>query len=130
MEKSSRYLFFFYWLLTLVLYYTTRQCGFVTDFYGWQDKFNHQSLLGAWDTFGWHANQQVSVFFFYILYALFGTNGWGWFLCFSLLHAANGTLLFRFFERLMKKLAISNATILSFTGSLLFLVSPFNAEVL
>ncbi len=62
--KSNDYLISaFFLLLVLAFYYPTHQAGFVTDFYGWQDKFNQASLKDVLTTFGWHANQQVSVFF-------------------------------------------------------------------
>jgi hypothetical protein len=78
---------------------------------------------GVFNTFGWHANQQVAVFFMYTFYLLFGVSGWGWYIGFSLLHALNGLLAFKFFKRLFQKFKINHSAIVPFAGALLFLVS-------
>jgi len=116
--------------LILVLYYPTRQAGFVTDFYGWQTKFNEGSFSDVFTTFGWHANQQVAVFFLYLLYLVFGIHGWGWYLFFSFVHAWNGFIAFKFFKRLLVKFSVKHAAATSAIGALFFLVSPYQAEVL
>ena len=128
--KKDSWAFILFLIGILILYYPTHQAGFVTDFYGWQDKFDNGSITGILTTFGWHANQQVAMIFFYTLYCLFGINGWGWFICFSALHALNGFIAFKFFRRLFEKFSLRNAAISAFIGSLLFLFSPYQAEVL
>jgi hypothetical protein len=130
MKPRDCFLFLFYLLLVLIFYFPTRQAGFVTDFYGWQEKFIDGSFKDVLHTFGWHANQQVSVFFFYILYSLFDVNGWGWYLTFSLLHALNGWMCYELFRRLFVKFSLKNSSVCAFIGTLLFLFSPYQAEVL
>src|SRR5678815_6014516 len=108
---KDRWIFLFFSILVLALYFPARQAGFVTDFYGWQEKFNSSSYAGVFNTFGWHANQQVAVFFMYTFYLLFGVSGWGWYIGFSLLHALNGLLAFKFFKRLFQNFKINHSTI-------------------
>src|SRR4030095_2073249 len=81
-------------------------------------------------TFGWHANQQLSVLFMYTLYLLFDINGWGWYICFCLLHALNGLLVYKIFLRLLHEFDVAPATLTVVSGVLLFLLSPYHAEVL
>ncbi|MBA3648029.1 MAG: hypothetical protein H0W62_05675 [Chitinophagales bacterium] len=130
MKKENLAVFLIFLCIALIIFFPTRQAGFVTDFYGWQDKFNDQSIFGFINTFGWHANQQFSVLFFYILYSLFGTSGFGWYACFSLLHSLNAFLLFLIFNRLLLRLESQQSKSIAVTGALLFLLSPYNAEVL
>ncbi|HUM47337.1 MAG TPA: hypothetical protein PLD84_10430, partial [Chitinophagales bacterium] len=120
----------FFFLLVLVFYFPTRYAGFVTDFFGWQLEFDQGSWKDVLTTFHWHANQQVAAFFFFSMYKIFGMNGWGWYLVFSLLHGANGWLAYKLFSRLFEKHALPHAKLIALTGSVLFLLSPYNAEVL
>ncbi len=131
MKKSNQFfLFALLFLFVLIIYFPAHQAGFVTDFLGWQNKFNQEPITGALTTFGWHANQQASVFFFYLLYKLFNLNGWPWYISFTLLHTINGFLSYRLFCRILKECSVSNASITAFIGTLLFLLSPYQAEVL
>ncbi|MEO6168523.1 MAG: hypothetical protein ABIO46_13340 [Chitinophagales bacterium] len=130
MKQNNFLVFVYFTVLVLAFYFPTRQAGFVTDFCGWQEKFDQGSYLDIFTTFGWHANQQVAAFFFFSVYKIFGTNGWGWYLVFSLLHGANGWLAYRLFNRLLEKYTVRPAQLIALTGSVLFLLSPYNAEVL
>ena len=124
------FLFVFFFLLVLLIYYPALQAGFVTDFYGWQDKFNHGTYADALKTFGWHANQQFGSLCSFVIYKLFDLNGWGWYLLFSFMHALNGWLLFQLSRKLLEKQAVKNASLISAIAGLLFLLSPYAAEVL
>ena len=114
--------------ITLIMYFPSIQTGFVGDWFGWQSKFDTGNYLGIFNTFGWHGNQQVTVFFLYTLYKIFGLNGWGWYLFDSGLHALNAFLLFTFFMRFFRKYEIKSGFFVALSGSLLFLLSPYNAE--
>ncbi len=116
--------------LTLLIYFPTHQSGFVTDFYGWQYMFAGKSFYNAINTFGWHANQQFSSLLMFGLYQLFQVNGWGWYLAFSIMHGLNGWLMFLLFKKLLVRQKISSAALIAIVASLLFLLSPYAAEVL
>src|SRR5689334_21957970 len=101
-KKQHYFLFAVFYLLILVLYFPTRQAGFVMDFIAWQEKFNQYPVTAALTNFGYHAQQQFFLLLFYLLYKLFALNGIYWYLIFSFLHALNGWLLFRLFVRLLE----------------------------
>ncbi len=66
----------------------------------------------------------------FTLYKLFDLNGWGWYVIFSFVHALNGWLLYKLSKKLLEKQGWKNATLPCLIGTGLFLLSPYQAEVL
>ncbi len=115
--------------LTLVIYYPARQSGFVTDWLGWQQAYDAGSWEDVLRCFGYPGLQQVTQFVMYGLYRACGT-GIGWYLFFCFLHAFNAWLLFELFRKLGRHLGIASTAGMALSGVLLFLLSPYQAEVL
>ncbi|MBP6659784.1 MAG: hypothetical protein KA174_03835 [Chitinophagales bacterium] len=63
----------------------------------------------------------------YLMYKIFGFHWFGWHVVFSLLHSLNGLLLFVFLKNI---LPIKFPKYVAFIATLLFLISPFQSEVI
>lgn len=126
--QSGTFLLFF--VLTLVMYHPAREAGFVTDWLGWQQEYDAGSWKDVLNCFGYKGMQQVTQAVMYGLYRMFGTDGVSWYIIFSLLHAVNAWLLSGLFRRMFVRLGITRATTISLVGALLFLLCPYQAEVL
>lgn len=113
----------------LVLYYPTRHAGFAMDFVGWERHFIHDPFSAVLTSFGFRGQQQVSFFFFYLMYRLFDVNGGYWYLVFTTLHALNAWLLFVLFQKIFLRFQIPGAVVTALAGALLFFLSPYQAEV-
>jgi hypothetical protein len=129
MGKKYYLVFFVFLALALIIYWPARQAGFVMDFLAWQEKFDRLPLTAAFTNFGYHAQQQFFLLLFYSAYKLFALHGIYWFFLFAILHALNGWLLFRLFTRIFERMAVKNYLAVAVTGSLFFILSPYNAEV-
>jgi hypothetical protein len=122
-------LFFGYLICTWLLYFQTVDAGFVTDWTGWQARYDSEGWVGVLNCYGQPILHQVLHFFSYLLYALFGTNGLPWFLVFTILHAANTTLLHQITTTLLEKFNVNNRKLIPVFTALLFLASPYQTEV-
>jgi len=129
-EKRPILLFFFFWLVTLLLYLSTMQAGFVTDVTSGIEKIQGQPFWRIIHSFGFPALNQLSILGFYLMYQVFGTNGLPWYLLFCGLHALNAFLGYRFFRLLFTAFKIKNGPSIAFLGVLCFLVNPYQTEVL
>lgn len=129
-EKNPFLLFILFLVVTLFFYFPTMQAGFVTDVTGGIERIENQPFWKVVYSFGFPALNQVSVLFFYIWYQLFDTWGLPWYLLFCSLHAINGWLAFLFFKNILRQFAIPNASIIAFSGTFLFLIHPYQTEVL
>lgn len=119
-------------ILTLLLYFNTRQAGFVTDFLGWQSDFDNN---GAWAVINGDRYNIKSFYHFthilmYAMTSAFRLNGMAWFLLFSSLFALNGLMVYRLFIYLFNKLEIPHSTTIASIGILFFMLSPYQAEVM
>lgn len=124
------FLFAFFLILTLILYLPTAQSGFVTDVTGGIERIKNQPFSNIVQSFGFPALNQISILLFYVLYHVFGLNGWVWYLVFCSLHALNAYLIFSFFKQLFKAFKIEKALPIAFFGTLLFVLHPYQSEVL
>lgn len=124
-KKNNVIIFFCFFIITFLCYYPSQNAKFVNDtlYYlneieqnGWKGIFNSYHMI-----FLWH----VPSIAYYIVYKIFGFHWLGWHLVFSFLHSINAFLLFIIIQKVIKK--ETNWT--SFFASLLFLVSPYQTEV-
>jgi hypothetical protein len=115
-------------LATAALHWPTKDAGFVADFWGWEKLYREQSFWGFWNTFGHTVHQQLPQFFNIVWYRLFGTQGLPWYLLFSLLHAANGYLLYRFLLKTSGMWQLSHGKWVALAGASFFLCSPYIAD--
>lgn len=131
---SSRFkpvLFFLaYLFITLLIYWPTRQAGFVMDFIGWQARFEQGIFTDVLNSFGYPGLHQVFHSIFYSLYCIVGLNGGVWMLLFGILHAVNAVLLQQFALKVLRAFDIRHASQISIATTLIFLLSPYHVEVL
>ena len=117
-----------------LLYFNTWQAGFVTDFTGLQERLDGAPFRDFLNCFGFPALHQVTNFFLFLFYKMFGINALPWYLVYTSLHVVNGWLGYRLvkkvFERGAGQTSILSTTfsIPAFIAALLFLLSPYNAE--
>ena len=117
-------------VLTHALYYPAWNAGFVTDFNGLMLRMEDASLSGIFTCFGFPALEQALNAVLYAFYKLFGLNPLPWYLAFTFMHALNGGLLYRFVYQLLKGFNVKDALLIALVGSLFFLLSPYQSEVL
>ena len=125
-------LYTFFFILTLLFYWDTRDAGFVTDFLGWQytfDNYSFAQVIHASDR-GIKSFYHLTHLQMYAMSSLFGTWGLPWFLLFTALFALNGLLIFTFSKKLLDIFGIKNSFEVVFIGVLCFLLSPYQAEVM
>lgn len=125
-------LYAFFWLILFVVYWQTRNAGFVTDFYGWMTNFD--TLRFADCINGTHYNiksfYQVTHLIMYALTYLFRMKGLPWYIVFVSLNALNIVFLYKIFTKITSKLQIENAEIITILGLLMFVASPYQSEVM
>lgn len=114
--------------LVHLFYWRTRQAGFVTDFTGLLHRLDGASFSGVWTCFGFPAMHQVTNFFLFFFVKWFGAGDIGWYLVFTLLHVANAFLGFLLVKKIFEKSGHSNPFTPALMASLLFLLSPYQAE--
>jgi len=131
-SSNTGVLFWFFWLLLFVLYYPAAKAGFVTDFTGWLDQVKNHPFWEYINRTNFHAKSlyQFTQFNTYIFYKLFGINAWLWHLLFIMLHAINTYLLFGLISSLLEDAEVANGRAISFSGALLFCISPYMSEVI
>ncbi|MBK8830030.1 MAG: hypothetical protein IPN60_04080 [Saprospiraceae bacterium] len=127
--KSSRLIFPIFLLITLIAFYPTIGAGFVFDFLGWQRAYDAGTFTDIFTSFGYKGNHQALHFFFYSLYSIFHIQGLPWYLIFCSLHAFNGWLLFTWLTQINTRWKINAPGLLIILMCILFLVHPYNVEV-
>lgn len=128
-----------FFVVVQLAYFKTWQAGFVTDFTGLQERLDGAPFRDFLHCFGFPALHQVTNFFLYIFYKLFDTNPLPWYLIYTSLHVLNGWLGYRLTKKVFEvassvqteKLASArvNISIPAIVTAALFLLSPYNAEV-
>lgn len=116
-------------LTALAVYWPTRDAGFVMDWLGWQSAYNRDGWAGVPGSFGYPGLHPVLHLGNYLLYWLFGANSPVWYGVFAILHGLNAWLLFRLALRLPTHAPARQSLFIAFTASVLFLLSPYAAEV-
>ena len=134
-------LFFFF---VHLLYHGTWQSGFVTDFTGLLERLDGAPFSDFLNCFGFPALHQLTNFFLFLFYKLFGINELPWYLIYTSLHVVNGWLGYLLAKKVFEFVCpekpvvlalkvkvltpLSNVSVPAFFAALLFLVSPYNAE--
>ncbi|MCC6724214.1 MAG: hypothetical protein IT258_06850 [Saprospiraceae bacterium] len=111
-------------------YLRTWDAGFVSDFTGFMHRIDGASIGGVWDCFGFPAMHQVTNFFLFCFVKWFGVGGIGWYLVFTSLHLANTALGFVLAKKIFERYGNEKPEELAFIASILFLMCPYQAEVL
>jgi hypothetical protein len=118
-----------YYLVTLLLYYSSRYAGFVTDYTGFQERLDSGAgLKEAINSFGFPAIQPVLNLINLGLHEVFGVNNIGYYFFYCFFHALNAFLAFILFRKLLTIVKDQNAVVISLLSSLLFLCLPYCVE--
>ena len=126
-KSYSRALFF---VIASVLWYLQAwQYGFVSDFLGWVYKYQNGSYTDVLNCFGYNGLHQVFHLINYSAYRLFGTSELPWSILFSSWHGLNAYLLFELLRDIKTRWNLELPKLEWFV-SLLFLIAPFQIEVL
>jgi hypothetical protein len=125
-------LYAIFWLLLFVVYWQTRNAGFVTDFYGWMTNFDTLSFADCVNgkTYNIKSFYQVTHLIMYALTYLFRMSGLPWYVIFVSLNALNLVLLYKILTKTASKLHIENAETITILGLLMFMASPYQSEVM
>ncbi len=126
--KSNKIIFLLFLVITLVSYFTTIGAGFVYDFLGWQNVYDHGNFLDIINCFGYNGNHQILHLFFYSIYSVFHIQGLPWYLIFCTLHAFNGWLLYLWLTKITVRWNLKTPSLLSLLICILFLVHPYSVE--
>jgi hypothetical protein len=116
-------------LIATVFYLPTAQYGFVSDFLGWMVKYKEGSPADIPGSFGYRG---LHPFFHLVNYSFFrfaGLSGFLWTLFFAMLHGVNGYLVFKVTFRMSELIKIKSATSIAIISSLIFLLNPYQVEV-
>lgn len=131
-NKTNIRHFLLFFFLTTILYFNTRNAGFVTDFLGWQSNFDNLPFLSVinGDAYNIKSFYHFTHLLMYPMTAIFRLSGMPWFLLFASLFAFNAYMIFKIFLQLFTNWKIKNAYIIALIGVLMFIVSPFQSEVM
>ena len=130
--KKTAALFFLFFIPLAVLYFPTRNAGFVTDFVGWQMAFDNQTFLQTLDGKGHNIGSfyQFTHVLMYIMSALFGKHGLPWYLVQCAFVALDGVLIYHLFKKISTLFGFNDASIIALIGIAFWLASPYLAEVM
>lgn len=126
--KGNWYIYVLYLLLALLAYHHLLKPGYTFDYFTSATSFNNGGLSGAAATFSYKGFLPACHVFEFTVYSLFGLHYRLWLLLGVALHALNGTLLFMLLRKLLAATSIQHVVLLALSGSLLFLLSPFQIE--
>lgn len=126
--KKYAGIFILFFCIVLCIYLPTLGAGIVTDQLGWIEQYKKMGWHGIFNAFNDKSLHFVYHIAGYSLWTLFGPNAFAWGIAFIVLHALAAMLSYAFFSQLFK--SIKHATVIAFTGSLLFLTSPYQTEPL
>jgi hypothetical protein len=120
-----------FWLLLFGVYWQTRNAGFVTDFYGWMSNFDTLSFADCINGKNYNIKSfyQVTHLVMYAITYFFRMTGLPWYVIFVSLNALNIVFLYKIFNKIALKLDIANAKMITILGLLMFVASPYQAEV-
>jgi hypothetical protein len=134
--KASKFfslkLYACFWFLLFVIYWQTRNAGFITDFYGWMTNFDTLSFADVINGKAYKIKSfyQLSHLIMYALTYLFRMSGMPWYVIFVSLSALNLVFLYKIFTQTAQKVGIADSEITVLIGLLMFMLSPYQAEVM
>lgn len=117
-----------YFVITALLYYSTKGAGMVFDFNGWLAKYEVGSYADVLNSFGYAGLHQMEQFAFFSLFKLFAYSHFGWYIVFAALHSIAAFTGFLFLKKLLEYYKIENGFSIALLSSTLFLISPYAAD--
>lgn len=128
--RRDRTILVLFAVLVQIFYWQTRQAGYVTDFTGLMERIETGRFSDVWWSLGYPGLEQVLRIVQFTMYKLFGPMGFHWYALFTLLHTANGFLLYRVLRQVNQWYQVPNPRLVAVVSALLFLLSPYQTEVL
>jgi len=128
-KKRPIYTFILFYVITLVLYFPTRYAGFVFDFLGFEAGYKARGFLHYYSGSTMPNFRYVQHLFSYILCKTVGPDTIYWYILYCLFHALAAYFGYLVVKRLFNLYHVSNATIIALASTLLFIISPYQAEV-
>lgn len=125
-NKNRLLLYLFFFVIIFVLYYPAQQAKFINDTLYYLYGADQTGIKGVLNSYGIIWLWQFTAFAYYVLYKLFGFHWLGWHITFCALFAYNAYLLYRLLSFHVKLFSAR----IAFLSALLFLLSPFQTEVL
>lgn len=122
-------LFFVLFSIALIAYRNCFQIDVPTDSYKLLFSFEKLGAEGLLNNFHDIGMAPFSNSIIFILYKIIGVNHSAWIFFSVLFHSINAFLVFIIGLHLFKKFELKNYFILAFLGALLFLVSPYQTEI-
>lgn len=126
--QNNLWIFLFYTLVAGLIYFVCRYAGFVTDFIGFEQGYDKCGYFHIYDCANLKNFRYLQHLFSYILYETAGSDTIYWYLLYTLAHGAASTAIYVFLKTLFKPY-ISRSAFLAFISGFLFLVSPYQSEV-
>jgi hypothetical protein len=114
-----------YFIITLILYWPSKDGKFVGDTLYYLEEIKKDGFRGIFTSYDMIFHWQFPCLVYYLIHKIFGVSWLGWHLVFSFLHSINAILIKRVLENLLPK----KYFLVALFGSFLFLVSPFQSEV-
>ena len=121
-------LYLLFLLLAFACYQDAWQGAFVSDFHQWIDNLPGRETEAGYDIWSFGSHIYGYVYLLHGLYHLFGFSEVQWFLSSLAPHALTASVLFYLLRAIAKRTDLS-ATLLPWAGSLFFLISPYQTEV-
>ncbi len=128
-QKKTFYVFAFFYVLTLIFYFPSRNAGFLTDFIGFEANYAKCGFIHYYDCSLMPNLRYFQHLFSYILWKTVGSNTIYWYLLYCFFHALAAYLGFKVLHKLYQLYKIEQAFLIAFASSFLFLISPYQAEV-
>ena len=128
-QKKSIYVFALFYLITLAFYFPSRYAGFLTDFIGFEANYQKCGFIHYYDCSLMPNLRYVQHLFSYILCKTVGANTIYWYILYCLFHALSAFAGFHVLKKLFTLYNIENAFLIAISGTLIFLISPYQAEV-
>ncbi len=117
-------------LIVFVLFYPTKDAGFVTDFTGLYPRLLDGNMLDALKSFGFPALMPILNLALFFLFKTFGLSGAAW-LLFSSFFFSLGLLAFSIFvQRIMGDYKIAHAPWIIYGAVLMVIVHPSSVEAM
>jgi|GEM_PF-2273486 len=122
------YLFIAYLVAIVVIYWKARNGLLIDDGMAGLIEYRKQGLKGWFNSFGFPSLYYTHDFFVLLIYNIAGKSSTIWFFTMATLHVANACSALVVFHKLYRLLNIRNADLIAFSGSVLFLLSPYQTE--
>ncbi len=123
MKNYRIFLSFFF--ITFIFYFSAQDGKFVNDTLFYISKIEEQGIKGVFTSYDMIFHWQFPALLYFLVYNILGDGWLAWHILFSLLHSLNALL----FIHLLNTILPDKYRIASILGAFLFLISPYQAEV-